>query len=322
MYVVIAIVGFRNAGDILRCLDALAASTHQNFEVVICENGGQDAYDALTAAIPLKLPGGQPTTVILAPANLGYAGGVNVCLRRFAGAKAWWILNPDTQPRSGALAALVERLQRGDCHAVGGVVYGADGRVQLNGGRWRSWLARAVALGTGESIEAATDVAAIERTQNFLSGASMLVGRRFVQIVGLMREDFFLYGEEVDWCLRAMAKGLKLGFAPQALVLHDHGSTTGASVSVRQRPRTPVYLDERNKMLLTRDLFGVRLAVAAPAALALLFLRYGARGAWRQFGFGMSGWWAGLRGERGAPRWIAVQSQSSASTNAVIPPTR
>ena len=306
MHVVIAIVGFRNAGDVSGCLAALSKSTYADFEVAICENGGADAYAALRAAIPSVLAGGQPVTPILAPANLGYAGGVNLCLRRFPEAGAWWILNPDTQPHADALAALVERLERGDCDAVGGVVHGADGRVQLRGGLWRSWLARPVAIDTGQSIDEAADGARIERTQNFLSGASMLVGRRFVETAGLMREDFFLYCEEVDWCLRAMAKGLKLGFAPRALVLHDSGSTTGGAAPMRERPRTPVYLGERNKMLLTRDLYGARMAVAAPAAVALLFLRYARRGAWRQFGFGLSGWWAGLRGERGAPRWIAV----------------
>lgn len=305
MHVVIVIVGFRNPGDISLCLSALSRSTYSDFTVAICENGGEEAYEALRRAIPSVLPGGQSVTPILAAANLGYAGGVNVCMTRYPDADAWWILNPDTEPHPAALAALVERLERGDCHAVGGIVHGADGVVQLTGGLWQLRLARAVALGTGSRVEAAVDEAEVERVQNFLSGASMLVSRRFVEAVGLMREDYFLYCEEVDWCLRAVAKGLKLGFAPRARILHGHGSTTGASASPRERPRTPIYLSERNKILLTRDLFPVGLPLAALSAAGQLCLRYAARGAWRQFGFGLSGWWAGLRGERGVPRWLA-----------------
>jgi hypothetical protein len=41
--------------------------------------------------------------------------------------------------------------------------------------------------------------------------------------------------------------------------------------------------------------------VAAMAALGQLFMRYGRRGAWTQFGYGVSGWAAGLRNERGPP---------------------
>src|SRR5580658_2030300 len=47
MHVVIAIVGFRNPADIAGCLAALEPSSHQDFAVCICENGGADAYDAL-----------------------------------------------------------------------------------------------------------------------------------------------------------------------------------------------------------------------------------------------------------------------------------
>jgi N-acetylglucosaminyl-diphospho-decaprenol L-rhamnosyltransferase len=37
MPVAVAMVGFRNTGDILRCLETLGASAHRDFEVVICE---------------------------------------------------------------------------------------------------------------------------------------------------------------------------------------------------------------------------------------------------------------------------------------------
>jgi hypothetical protein len=68
----------------------------------------------------------------------------------------------------------------------------------------------------------------------------------------------------------------------------------------------PVYLDERNKILVTRDRFPARLIVAAGAAFMLLFLRFARRGAWAQLDYGLSGWLAGLRNERGPPPWLSV----------------
>ena len=44
MRVAVCIVGFRNAADIANCLTALSASAHRDFQVVICENGGQAAF--------------------------------------------------------------------------------------------------------------------------------------------------------------------------------------------------------------------------------------------------------------------------------------
>ena len=97
---------------------------------------------------------------------------------------------------------------------------------------------------------------------------------------------------------------MKLGIAADALVLHHQGTTTASVTDITKRSRMPVYLDERNKMLLTRDLYPVRVPVAALAAFILLFLRFARRRAWRQLGYGLSGWFAGLRNQRGKPAWV------------------
>jgi N-acetylglucosaminyl-diphospho-decaprenol L-rhamnosyltransferase len=306
VHVAIAIVGFRNANDIGRCLDAVGRSTFADYTVIICENGGAEAFSALEAGARGVLPGGQPVSLIRAPGNVGFAGGVNICLQAAPNADAYWILNPDTEVEPGALAAMVARLQVGDCDAVGSVLAFGDGTVQAFGGRWRPWLARAEGIGRGLRVGAPIDAAAVEREQSFIMGASLLASRRFVEVAGAMREDYFLYGEETEWCLRAIRLGLKLGFAPDAVVQHHQGATTGSGESAARRPRLPVYLDERNKMLMTRDSFPGRLPVAAVAALALLFLRYGIKGRGAALRHAVDGWWAGLRNERGRPSFASA----------------
>ena len=180
MHVSLAIVAFRNAHEIAACLEGLAGSTYSDFDVVICENGGEEAYRQLVAAVPTSLPGGQPVETILSPSNLGFAGGVNVCMLARPDADAWWVVNPDTVPDAGALAALVARLAKGDCDAVGGTLHSPAGRVQGYGGQWKPWLARAVSLGSGASIAEKPDAAVVERDMNYLLGACMLVSRSMV----------------------------------------------------------------------------------------------------------------------------------------------
>lgn len=305
MKVAVCIVAFRNPGDIVSCLQALGATTYPDFEVVICENGGQAAFDAMSAVLPTTLAGGQSVRAVLASGNLGYAGGVNLCLEHAPDADAWWVLNPDTEVHPEAMGHMVRRLSEPDCDAVGCSIRLPDGRVQSYGGHWRPWLARAVSLGHGSLPSAVPDSASIERVQNYLNGASMMMGRRFLETVGPMREEYFLYCEEVEWCLRGGARGMRLGFAPEAWVLHQAGTTTGSYADMKQRPRTPVYLNERNKMLTTRDCFPAKLPVAAVASCLLIFLRFGRRGAWRQVGYGLSGWAAGLMNKRGVPAWFS-----------------
>ncbi len=304
MHISVSIVGFRNKSDIVRCLDALSRSKHRDFEVVICENGGQNAYRELVDAVPATLIGGQAVKVVEAPGNLGFAGGVNACLAQTPEADGWWLLNPDTEPDEGVLLGMVDRLNEGDCEAVGCSIFLPNGKIQSYGCRWRGWLARGVMIGDGVNVGETVDASFVERSQSFISGASMLIGRRFLEAVGPMREEYFLYCEEVEWCLRAVSRGMRLGFSAYGRVLHHHGTTTGAGRGVRDRPRIVVYLSERNRLLLTRDCFGARFPIAALAALGQLVLRCAPRGAWRHFGYGLAGWWAGIRGERGPPNWL------------------
>jgi hypothetical protein len=180
----------------------------------------------------------------------------------------------------------------------------ADGYLASSGGQWRSWTARAISLNKGKPPEPQTDTHALENSINYIIGASMLITRGFYERVGKMREDYFLYCEEVEWCLRAIAKGMRLGFASDAWVLHYQGTTTGAGGEASGRSRLSVYLGERNKVLTTRDRFPARLPIAALASLAIHAWRFARRGAWAQFGYGLAGWWGGLRGERGVPKWM------------------
>jgi len=237
--------------------------------------------------------------VIEAKSNLGYAGGVNLCLQTSQDADAWWVLNPDTEPHPKALAALVAHMAEGQWDAVGSLLLLGDDKVQSYGGIWRAWLARAVSLGYGDNLAQVPSAEDIESRQNYLSGASMLVNRSFVQTAGLMREDYFLYCEEVEWCLRAKRLGARLGVATGARVLHKQGTSTGSGVDFKDRSRLSVYLNERNRLLLTRDCFPARLPLAALAALLLIFARYGRRGAWRQLGYALEGWRAGMVDQRG-----------------------
>ncbi len=305
MTIAVCIVSFRSQADVALCLDALAGQTHTDFDVVVCENGGTAATLATRAALPAQLPGGQGVAVIDGGGNIGFAGGCNAGIDARPSAEAWWLLNPDAEPAPGALAAMAARLARGDVAAVGSVLHFADGRVQGCGGRWTGWAARTVSIGHGVRLEAMPAAAAVERAQNYLLGASMLVGRRFREIAGPMREDYFLYCEEVEWCLRGGRRGLRLGFAPEARVLHRQGAITGSGQGVRERPKLPVYLDERNRLNMIRDTQPMAMLPGTVLLLAQILWKFARRGAWAQVGYALSGMAAGLRGERGPPPWLA-----------------
>jgi GT2 family glycosyltransferase len=322
----IAIVGYRNASDVRTCVAALANSTVRDFQISVCENGGPSSYCVLREAFdglvdfawtapPLRdervartsggrlRRGGQPIRLYEAKTNLGYAGGVNVCIRQMGPDDKWsavWVLNPDTEPEPGALAALIARAAEGPYDIVGSrLVFKSIARIQSYGGRWRPFLARGLNIGTDAPLHAQPDVQAIEREMTYVSGASLFASRAYVESVGLMDESYFLYCEEIDWCLRRGER--KLGYAHDAIVYHTHGTTIGSNLNRKRRAAFSVYFDERSKLRLARRFYPAYFPFALVISL-LLTLQYLRAGAIKNFFVAICGWFAGLRGEVGIPK--------------------
>jgi GT2 family glycosyltransferase len=58
-----------------------------------------------------------------------------------------------------------------------------------------------------------------------LSGAFMLVRREAINQVGLLDEDFFMYGEDIDWCYRLKQAGWKVVYYGDAQITHYKGGS-------------------------------------------------------------------------------------------------
>src|SRR5262249_46151797 len=211
-----------------------------------------------------------------------------------------WILNPDTEPEPNALAALIQRAREGGYGIVSSrLVFKTTGRIQSYGGRWRLLMARGFNIGMNASRDAVPDLDEIERSMDYVSGASLFATRNFVEDVGLVDERYFLYCEEVDWCLRRGK--YRIGYAHDSIIFHAHGATLGSNASRKKRSPLSVYLDERNKLLLTRRIFPAHYPVVAATTFFLL-LQYLQARAVANFFVALSGWWAGLRREEGPPK--------------------
>lgn len=210
-------------------------------------------------------------------ANLGFAGGNNVGLRYLLarGDVGYvWLLNNDTVAPADSLRRMVEHMARDDRAGICGstlLYYSNPGVIQARGGfRYNRWR------GTSRQIDqfqpagpvSPEHARRIEEEMDGVQGASVLVTRRFLQQVGLLSEDYFLYYEEQDWAIRAQRAGFRIAFAPRSIVYHREGGTTGGS---SRRPtevsETADYHGIRSRLLFTRKFY--------PQALPLIYLSLG-----------------------------------------------
>ncbi len=87
----------------------------------------------------------------------------------------------------------------------------------------------------------------------------MLIHRDVFQKVGYMDPAYFLYYDDTDFCLRAVDKGIKILYIPEAVMWHKvHSSTGGKSVSkisVYYMSRNRLYLLHKNKDKTTKKTY-------------------------------------------------------------------
>ena len=186
-------------------------------------------------AKPVALDGsgtGHHITLIETGENSGFAGGVNRGLAYLAKDPAidrFWVLNPDCAVPPGTPAKLAAH--QGDFSLMGNriIIQDDPDKIQLDGGLI-NW-ATGVTFNLNTLQNPATTPAPSPTAMQFISGASMVASRKFYESVGPMREDYFLYYEEVDWALRRNAP---LAWAADAPVYHKGGASIG-SRTMRQR---------------------------------------------------------------------------------------
>ncbi len=325
--IAVVVVAFRNPGDVVGCLNALAQAPAQpNFSVLICENGGAKAYDSLVAAlVEMGLPGAEGQVgeraapfdrlqvfrlgarrviVGLAAANLGYGGGINAWLIKLGPEAGWrgvWVLNPDTEPEPDALAALVRFADDHGKGMVGSRAMFTDTAevVRARGLKWRKLAASVRGVDIFARAAVRPDPADIEARIDAPSGCSFYVTRACIERIGMMDDRYFLFFEDLDWGLRAKAS-CGVGYAYDSVVPHIGGTSIGSGKRMADRSRLAVYLEFRNRILFVRWNFPGWLAWTVFMA-ALQSGRLLLAGALGNFAAAWSGLGAGLAGETGRP---------------------
>lgn len=249
----VILVNWNGWRDTVECVASLEGLDYPNVHIVIVDNGSTN--DSLRE-LRRRCPG---HTLLESEHNRGFAGGTNLGIRHAMEREAdyLWVLNNDTIAEPGSLDALVRRMEGDRRTGICGsrLVYHdrPDVLQALGGGTYNRWLGITRYLGDGAPARMEVDAEEIEERLEFVSGASMLVSRRFVEEVGLMNEEYFLYYEELDWAERADGR-FGLGFAPDSVVYHKQGASIKANTLQRnRRSRAADYYQLRNRLRFTRN---------------------------------------------------------------------
>jgi GT2 family glycosyltransferase len=246
--VAIVILNWNNSEDTLACLRSVAGLSYPALFTVVVDNGSaDDSVARLRATYP-------NVDTFETGENLGYAGGNNIGIRYALahGAQYVCILNNDVTVAPGFLTPLVIELEKND--DVGVVTplvaeMAEPERVWALGVSVDRRAGSAVRLHAGERV---SDWQGAEPYDvDVASGTAMLAKREVFEGAGLLDEPFYLYYEEVDWCLRVRRAGYRILAVPASLVWHKVSATLGES-----SPVIDYYMLRNHLRLITRHWSG------------------------------------------------------------------
>jgi hypothetical protein len=227
----IVVVSYNTRAMTLACLDSIAAETRTtSYELIVVDNASTDGSPAAIAAHPAV------TRFVPLGRNIGFARANNLAARMARGGLLL-LLNPDTVVLNGAIDRLVAfSRRRPEARIWGGRTLFADGTLNATSvfARLTLWnlFCRATGLTgllpdssffNGEAMGGwQRDT---EREVDIVTGCLFLIPTGLWHRLGGFDPVYFMYGEEVDLCLRARSLGARPAMTPEATIIHYGGAS-------------------------------------------------------------------------------------------------
>jgi GT2 family glycosyltransferase/glycosyltransferase involved in cell wall biosynthesis len=222
------VLNWNGGEDTLACLRSLDASDWPALTVIVVDNASEEDIGGAVAAQ-------HPDAVwIRNTENRGFAGGMNVGMRRGLelGADYVLLLNNDTRVDPAMVSELVGfAAEHPDAGLVCPLILAQDRPEMIVSAGLRCDLRRGhqgPPIGAGELDRGQF---AVGRAVDAPAGAAMLAAAPAIREVGMLDEDLFLYGEDVEWGVRMRSRGWRVYVAGAARVWHGVSQSSGGAGS-------------------------------------------------------------------------------------------
>jgi len=256
----VVIVTRNNRGYLEPCLASLVTATRYHYDVVIVDNGSTDGTRNWVRGSYPKIQ------VIDNGTNVGLSRASNQGIRASNG-RYVLLLNDDTLVNGPSLDAMIELLDRTPrAGAVGGRLLNEDGSTQSCYNDFSTLVEEfMIATRLGEAVwpgYPSTMDGDSTREVDWVSSACVMLRRAALDEVGLLDEEYFIYGDEADLQFRLKQAGWGVYFIPHATTIHFGGRSLD-----RWRRRKMV---NRGKMLFYRKNYGPIRTLVLRGMLAIL----------------------------------------------------
>jgi GT2 family glycosyltransferase len=243
----VVIVNYKSIDFLRSCIRSINETADGiSYEIIVVDNDSQDGSDNEIRAEFSDVH------LIVNQDNLGFSGANNQGIQVSKG-RYILLLNNDATIKPGALQKLIDSMERfPGVGLMGGKLINTDGTVQQSFGNLIPFLSEFIQsklFWNFYEIRKNRFVGMLmeklhqqSRQVDWVKGACMMLKRQAIFDVGLFDDQFFMYFEEADLCIRLKNIGWKVYYESGAEVIH-HG---GISVS---KNRFRVFIEHRHSQL-------------------------------------------------------------------------
>lgn len=246
-----SIINFRTPEMTLTCLRSVLddfAEAAVDGHVVVVDNRSDDGSVEMIAAAITALPQPAPVTLVRSATNSGFSGGHNQGMGPYR-ADFYLVLNSDALLRPGFFRALLAgagtapeaglfapRIDHDDgTQQISCFRFPGPASEMIRGAR-TAWVTRALA-----SREVSLPLPPPASQIDWASFACILLRGTMVEALGPMDEGYFLYFEDIEYCLRARRAGWGIRHLPEARAVHFRGGSGPVKSLAKERRRLPAY---------------------------------------------------------------------------------
>lgn len=244
--VAVIVLNWNCLAETVLCLNTLLHNRNADFDIFLLDNGSKNSeYTKL-----MEIFGGNNQIFLYSSAkNLGFTGGNNFLLqkaREKGGYRYYFLLNNDTEVASDFLQTFLSAVD-GRSGIFGPQVRYFENKnfVQSIGGKINLWTGICSRIGDKiheENCESLNK----ENERDYIFGCAFLISNDVVDKLGVLDDRFFIYYEEVDYCVSAKENGFAVRYIPAGVVLHKD------SVATKKISGFHIYMMFRNRMLFLK----------------------------------------------------------------------
>lgn len=259
----IIILNWNGYDDTVECLNSLSELSEYNVHTIVVDNGSSgDSYLLLNKNFP-------NIKIFRSEINLGFSGGNNLGIQQALNNEADYILllNNDTVVDKDFISPLLDIFER-DKNA--GIVspkinyYSKPDLVWSAGGKISKIRGSGFAVGNIKSNTISQTIKEV----SFVSGCCMLIKKEVFDKVGLLDDDFFLYLEDTDFCIRVEEAGYKIYVANNSVIYHKVSRST-----IKLEKPLSLYYTTRNRLFLVKKYFRQYLPITFVYIIVTMFIK-------------------------------------------------